>query len=281
MFQEGIYDHNIISIDKKSRENLQDHLVIEEPLEIVLKYKTASSSIIKTVSITMRTPGADKDLALGFLFSESLIDKAEDVLDINFRINCQNDEATQQTIILELQPSLHTRINNLERHFYTNSSCGVCGKTTIDLTAQSAKYILKKHDSILDPEEIYKLPQKLKAVQKLFESTGGIHACGLFNFQYSLMHHCEDIGRHNAMDKLIGYSLENKLIPTLDHILILSGRASFELIHKAICIGIPVVASVGAPSSLAVQLADSFGMTLIGFLRDQRMNVYTHPNRLK
>lgn len=280
MFVEGIFKHKVQCIEKDSRSEFEDKLVVEEPLEIVLKYKSEKNTFLKTIAITMRTPGEDQALATGFLFSENLIDKIEDVLDLDFRINCQDDECTQQTIVLELNPSLQSRIMKLERHFYTNSSCGVCGKTAIDLTADTAKYILKKHELTLAHSRFFELPQLLKEQQTLFNNTGGIHACALFDFNFNLLYHCEDVGRHNAMDKLTGKSLKNHTIPCLDHILMLSGRASFELIHKAVCMGIPVVASVGAPSSLAVSLAENFGMTLIGFLRESRMNIYTHPYRI-
>ncbi len=281
MFQEGIYHHSVINIEGNQSSEKIDQLAIEEPLEIILKCKRNNNTEFKTLSITMRTPGHDLELAIGFLFSESIIDHYNEILNVDYRINCQVDEASQQTIVIELSRHNFQKIESLERHFYTNSSCGVCGKTSIDLTAQSAKFILKKNESVLKASALYKLPSELKSNQKLFHSTGGIHACGLFDFNSSLLQFAEDVGRHNAMDKLIGKSLISNQVPCLDHILVLSGRASFELLHKALVIGIPVIASVGAPSSLAVQLAENFGATLIGFLKENKMNIYTHPYRIQ
>lgn len=278
--QKKNFIHSIVKYDHENSSIVLDQLAIEEPLEIVLKFTKNNQTIYKTIAITMRTPGNDLELTLGFLFSESIIDSYSDILSVDYRMSLENNEETQQTIVLEVNPDLMVRIQNLERHFYTNSSCGVCGKTSIDLTAQAAKYILKKHQKKISVSFIYSLPDKLNTHQSIFHLTGGIHAAALFDFDSNFVCLTEDIGRHNAVDKLIGKGLLSNDIPCQDHILVLSGRSSFELIQKAIISGIPIVVSVGAPSSLAVQLADSFGMTLIGFLRGNKLNVYTHSYRI-
>ncbi|MEO6190435.1 MAG: formate dehydrogenase accessory sulfurtransferase FdhD, partial [Saprospiraceae bacterium] len=246
-FKEGIFSTPIIAIKEEELQLSHDTVSIEEPLEIILKYKEGTSYAYKVLSITMRTPGHDQNLAIGFLFNEGIIDRYSDIQNVEFRINCHDDDVTQQTIVLEISKHLVHRIKDIDRHFYTSSSCGVCGKTSIDLLAANAKYILTRKENIIHFDLLYSLAQKLREAQIQFAQTGGIHACGIFNLMGELVQYREDVGRHNALDKLIGWSLEEVRMPWDNHILLLSGRASFELIHKAICIGIPVVASVGAP----------------------------------
>ncbi|MEP7195829.1 MAG: formate dehydrogenase accessory sulfurtransferase FdhD [Saprospiraceae bacterium] len=279
-FEEGLFFHNVETYNNDFSEIIEDALVIEEPLELVLKYQLNNSAVYKALSITMRTPGTDLELALGFLYSEGIIDRLSDVLKIDFKISCQDSEYINQSIIIEIANHIIPKIKELERHFYANSSCGVCGKTALDIVANNSKFILKKQEKLISKNTIYNLPDKLISAQKLFKKTGGIHACALFDFNGELIHFAEDVGRHNALDKLIGYCLNENKIPRDEHILLLSGRASFELIQKSLSIGIPIVAAVGAPSSLAVQMAENFGMTLIGFLRNNKMNVYCNSFRL-
>lgn len=281
MHQEGIKDYSIIKISKNHSHHGADHVTIEEPLEIVIRYNQKDKIHSKVISITMRTPGHDQWLATGFLYVEGIIDRYNDIQNIDFRINCQDDDYTNQTIVLTLDSKSAQKVKSLERHFYTSSSCGVCGKTSIDLLAENIKFFPKKIEGVLSYAQLLELPAILRKNQNIFSKTGSIHACGLFDFDGKLLHYFEDVGRHNALDKLIGWGLESNFLPFSEHLLLLSGRASFELIHKALIAGIPIVAAVGAPSSLAIQTAENYGLTLIGFLSEDRMNIYTHSYRIR
>lgn len=245
-----------------------DFLAVEEPLEIRLEYGPSGQRTVKNLSVTMRTPGADEDLASGFLFTEGIIEKAADIAGIRTFAN---------TVTVALAPDLAVDLQKLERHFYTTSSCGVCGKTSIDaVRAASGCLVPTTGDEwTVDPDVIYALPDVLRRMQDTFDATGGLHASALFDRSGRLLNLREDVGRHNALDKLIGHYLRQGLLPLDRHILLLSGRASFELLQKSAMAGIRVVCAVGAPSSLAVETAESFGITLIGFLRDNRFNVYS------
>lgn len=262
----------------------QDHLAIEEPLELRLDYDHKGRRVGQSVSITMRTPGQDEALAVGFLFTEGIITSAAQVRAVG---PCgQPDPLTglHNVVKVELEDEVPLALERLKRHFYTSSSCGVCGKASLEaLSAQYPAWALPSLElPRLAPALLGQLPERLREAQACFELTGGLHACGLFDAQTgALLRLCEDVGRHNALDKLIGQALLEGELPLSQHVLILSGRASFELLQKAAMAGISVVAAVGAPSSLAVELAQRFQITLIGFLRPQRFNVYTHPSRLE
>jgi len=246
-----------------------DLLAVEEPLEIRLEYGPIAKRKSQNISITMRTPGADEDLAIGFLFTEGIIQQASDVFSAK--------AWGENMVTVSLQPEFDFDIKKLERHFYTSSSCGVCGKSSMDAVKIAANHSLSKDkaDWKINPDVIYSLPDTLRKVQETFDVTGGLHACAIFDPQGNLLHLREDVGRHNALDKLIGHYLQQDMIPLDEHILLLSGRASFELLQKAAMAGIRCVCAVGAPSSLAVETAETFGITLIGFLREGRFNVYT------
>jgi FdhD protein len=240
----------------------------------------AKSPIEKPLSITMRTPGNDINLAVGFLFSEGIIKSQQD-LDYIKTGNDPNGNA----IIAKLQPHVSVDLVKLERHFYTTSSCGVCGKTSMEAVEQQCNIELPKTQWKIEPNILYTLPDILRAQQTNFDQTGGIHGCALFDLGGKLIHTSEDVGRHNALDKLIGHfvlSTPNAAdhIPLCNHILLLSGRISFELVQKAAMAGIRFIAAVGAPSSLAIDLAEDMGITLVGFLRNERCNIYTHPHRV-
>lgn len=247
-----------------------DLLAVEEPLEIRLEYGPAGHRVVKNLSVTMRTPGADEDLAAGFLFTEGIVQRASDIAEIRVFANI---------VTVALSPDLAVDLQKLERHFYTTSSCGVCGKTSIDAVKTVINCSLedKKNDWVIRPEIIYTLPDALRSVQSTFDATGGLHASALFDRSGRLLTVREDVGRHNALDKLIGHYFRQDAVPLDNHILLLSGRASFELLQKAAMAGIRVVCAVGAPSSLAVETAESFGIALIGFLREGRFNVYSKP----
>ena len=245
----------------------EDFLAIEEPLEIWVEYGQAQARVSCTLSITMRTPGADEDLVRGFLLTEGIARNAMEISDIH--------TVAENRVLARLEPTAEFDMARLDRHFYTTSSCGVCGKTSIEAVKTSAVCQFNRlHYNILNREVIYALPDRLRAAQSSFDLTGGLHAAALFSLDGALLALREDVGRHNALDKLIGHYITVQGIPFEDKILLLSGRASFELIQKAAVAGIPVVCAVGAPSSLAVATAKEFGIVLIGFLRGQRFNVY-------
>lgn len=253
---------------------LQDKLAVEEPLEIRLLLQANAHPETKNISVTMRTPGRDEELALGFLFTEKIIDGIDQVLRVGM------DPAQPNVVTVQLIRGLVPDLKKMERNFYTTSSCGVCGKASIEALNISAATQQDRSSLRIAPATIYALTQKLREAQNVFDCTGGLHAAALFDTEGNLLDLREDIGRHNAVDKLIGGCLINKLLPLHNHILMLSGRASFELLQKAGAAGIGLVASVGAPSSLAVKTAEQFGITLIGFLRTNGFNVYTHPETI-
>lgn len=245
-----------------------DLLAVEEPLEIRLEFGPVSTRKSRSVSITMRTPGADEDLALGFLFTEGIVHRASDI----FSTRALGDNL----VTVSLQPGIDFDMKQIERHFYTSSSCGVCGKASMDAVkiAATSSFSSIKNELQISPDILYALPDTLRRAQSTFDATGGLHACALFGPEGNLLALREDVGRHNALDKLIGHYFRQGQVPLDQHILLLSGRASFELLQKAAMVGIRFVCAVGAPSSLAVETAESFGITLVGFLREGRFNVY-------
>jgi FdhD protein len=251
-----------------------DSLVAEEPLEIRLAFGSGQGRKRFSVAVTMRTPGDDEALALGFLFTEGIIGRADAVIGTRWM--------DENTLLVELQPTVFVDEERLVRHFFTSSSCGLCGKATLDSVRTVAHYFPISNKPVFKPDFLYALPDKMRAVQETFESTGGLHATALFDVQGTLLYLKEDIGRHNAVDKVIGTALQDGLeLPFKDHVLMVSGRAGFELVQKASMAGIPLMAAVGAPSALAVDLAEASDMTLVGFLRGRRFNVYTAMTRIK
>lgn len=276
----GIRYKNIIRING-NLQSYEDCVVTEEPLEIILRYTKHGKVIYKTLSITMRTPGDDENLIRGFLFTEGILNKPlEDIEHFEFRFNSNAEPVEQQTVIVHLKAGIYPAIDELERHFYTSSSCGVCGKTSIELALDHCAFILKKSWPKVDRKILFELPEKLNNQQEIFKQTGGIHACAIFNINGQLLHSAEDVGRHNALDKLIGKAITNSLVPLQNHLILLSGRASFELVQKSLMIGTSILAAVGAPSSLAIETAETFGMTLVGFLKPAKANIYTHAERI-
>ena len=253
----------------------EDMLVVEEPLEIRMQYKENGMDIQKTISITMRTPGNDTSLAAGFLFTEGIIKNRSQIKMIIPSADGKN------SVLVIANDHVQPDMLSIQRNFYTSSGCGVCGKASIEsIRSVSAFHDLHNHLAV-EGSIIYSLPDKLKKQQVLFENTGGLHASALFTIKGDLIYLTEDIGRHNALDKLIGYYFNQDQVPLNDHILFLSGRISFELVQKAYMAGIKIIAAVGAPSSLAVELAESVDITLIGFLRGNRYNVYSGITRMK
>jgi FdhD protein len=243
-------------------------LAVEEPLEIRLAYGDPVAREERSISVTMRTPGNDAELAAGFLLTEGVIRDAEDIVSIR-----PAGIAGGQSVCVEVTPQTQIGMATLQRNFYTTSSCGICGKASL-LALQTVRPPRAKNEFDMEAQLLYRLPEQLRRVQGIFERTGGLHAAGLFDADGNLDSMREDVGRHNAVDKLLGAAFLADRIPLRDRMLLLSGRASFELLQKALMGGIPMVASVGAPSSLAVQVAKEFDITLVGFLRDNHFNIY-------
>lgn len=261
---------------------VDDALAIEEPLEIRLGFPDRTH---RAVSITMRTPGDDGELAAGFLFTEGILKTAGQILEIRHcglklgRGNSTLDRAAalnSNTIRVDLHEAVD--LAGLERNFYTTSSCGVCGKSSIDALRTECSPLSDR--LTVSADTIRSLPAKLRDAQSVFDATGGLHASALFDSEGVIDIVREDVGRHNALDKVVGAKFIAEMLPLSDRVLMVSGRASFELVQKALMAGIPVLAAVGAPSSLAVELAREFGMTLIGFVRDERFNIYTGEHRV-
>ena len=254
-----------------------DSLAVEEPLEIRLGYKENGKTKHQAISVTMRTPENDFELAAGFLFTEGILQSKNQIENIK---HCGKFPNNRNTVRIDLTPGTSIDFKRLERNFYTTSSCGVCGKSSIEALTTGAKRIERADCPQVSAETIHQLPEKLRAAQQVFDKTGGLHAAALFDVEGNLIDLREDVGRHNAVDKLIGKRFLNDDLPLSDKILFLSGRASFELLQKAVMAQIPIVCAVGAPSSLAVEAARNFGVTLLGFVRDGRFNVYHGIERL-
>ncbi len=258
-----------------------DLLAVEEPLEIRIGYGAKTNREQKSISVTMRTPGHDFELAFGFLFTEGIIQSPNQITQIKYCTEANTIQNKENIVRVELREDIEIDFVKLQRNFYTTSSCGVCGKASIDAVKTVFKQsITNNHQpSTINYQLILSLPQKLRAKQNVFEYTGGLHACAIFDLAGNLLLLREDVGRHNALDKLIGAAIYDNI--NLDKcILLLSGRASFELIQKAAMAGIIVVCAVGAPSNLAVEIAKEFNITLIGFLRENRLNIYSNEHRI-
>jgi FdhD protein len=254
-----------------------DALAVEEPLEIRLRTHDGRTVSETTVSVTMRTPGHDAELAAGFLYTEGVIAAAGDVAGVT--------AAGDNVAVVELRPGVAFDRDRLDRHFYTTSSCGVCGKTSIRAVRVAQRHRLPPGPHV-DAAVIHRLPAALRAGQAAFDRTGGLHAAALFDERGTLLAVREDVGRHNALDKLIGAGLLSgsrgaDATPLAGSIVLVSGRSSFELVQKATLAGVPILAAVGAPSSLAVDLARDRGLTLLGFVRDHRFNIYSGAGRVR
>jgi FdhD protein len=260
-----------------------DSLAAEEPLEIRL----LAGGERRTVAITMRTPGADFELAAGFLYGEGVIKSREAISRISYCVDeadagqnyNQNYKQNYNIVNVTLRSAAMPELGTLERHFYTSSACGVCGKASLEALRLRGDPLAPLAPRV-SPETVTGLPGKLREAQDLFELTGGLHAAALFSTAGTVIAVREDIGRHNALDKLVGWALLGGRLPLVEGVLLLSGRASFELMQKALAAEVPVVCAVSAPSSLAVSVARAFNMTLIGFLRGERFNVYAGEERL-
>ena len=253
-----------------------DHLATEEPMEIRL----VTGGGRRTVAVTMRTPGADFELAAGFLYGEGIITSRDEVKKISYCVD--SDVAAEQRyniVNVELRGNREYDLRSLERHFYTTSACGVCGKASLEQLELRGCPVVPPGPEV-SAQTIYSLPEKLREAQGLFEATGGLHAAALFDADGNLLAVREDVGRHNATDKLVGWALLEGRLPLSGTVVMVSGRSSFEILQKCLTAGVPVVCAVSAPSSLAVDVAREFGMTLVGFLRGGRFNVYAGFDRI-
>src|SRR3954471_12062789 len=250
-----------------------DTVAAEEPLEIRLGGSP--------LAVTMRTPGDDFDLVHGFLATEAVIRSADDIAGLRYCNSVDEDgRNTYNVVDVDLAPGVQTPDTALDRNFYTSSSCGVCGKASIDAIRTRTSFDVAADPVRVPLETLLGLPDRLRAAQQVFDKTGGLHAAGLFTADGELVALREDVGRHNAVDKVVGDAVRGGRLPLAGHVLMVSGRASFELTQKAAMAGIPVLAAVSAPSSLAVELAADAGITLVGFLRVGGGNVYARPDRL-
>jgi FdhD protein len=274
------YSTRVIKINASAGETTTDAVAIEEPLEIRLEHGPERQRQVQNISVTMRTPGHDAELATGFLFTEGIIKNPEDIAKTEHCfIACAENK--ENVIQVSLSPDTLPHLQNTARNFYTTSSCGVCGKGSIDAIRTVSSFAGQQADQdTVQTAVLYQLPVILRKHQRVFADTGGLHASALFTTMGELLLLREDVGRHNALDKLIGAALIYNWLPLHQTVLLLSGRASFELVQKAAMAGINIIAAVGAPSSLAVQLAEEFNITLIGFLRDERFNIYTAAHRV-
>ena len=254
-----------------------DYLATEEPMEIRL----LTGGKRQTVAVTMRTPGADFELAAGFLYGEGIVSSREEIKRISYCVDADVDVEQRYNIVnVELRGDREYDLRSLERHFYTTSACGVCGKASLEQLELRGCPVVGPGPEVA-AETIYSLPGKLRESQGLFEATGGLHAAALFGADGNLLALREDVGRHNATDKLVGWALLEGRLPLSENVVMVSGRSSFEILQKCLTAGVPIVCAVSAPSSLAVDVAREFGMTLVGFLRGGRFNVYAGFDRMR
>jgi FdhD protein len=255
----------------------RDYLATEEPMEIRL----LTGGKRQTVAVTMRTPGADFELAAGFLYGEGIVSSREEIKRISYCVDADVDVEQRYNIVnVELRGDREYDLRSLERHFYTTSACGVCGKASLEQLELRGCPVVGPGPEVA-AETIYSLPGKLRESQGLFEATGGLHAAALFDAEGNLLALREDVGRHNATDKLVGWALLEGRLPLSKNVVMVSGRSSFEILQKCLTAGVPIVCAVSAPSSLAVDVAREFGMTLVGFLRGGRFNVYAGFDRMR
>ena len=272
--------YKVTKFKKNKFENIEDLISIEEPLEISLKYKEKENWLTKSLSITMRTPGHDKDLVTGFLYNEQIIQNIIDIDNIESFGEKVGQYNIQNKILVTINNSKNVNISKIKRDFLTNSSCGVCGKSSLDALEIIKKEKTPKSDPKLSKDTIIQSPSILKKNQSEFAKTGGIHASGLFSSDGNLISLREDVGRHNALDKMIGDSLKNNYLKPNDQFITCSGRLNFELVQKVLMTNIGIMIGVGAPTSLAIDLANKFDITLIGFVKEDSFNIYTNNQKV-
>ena len=259
---------------------VDDQVAVEEPLEIRLGYKAENGRTATSISITMRTPGSDAELAVGFLYSEAIVARASDIQSVEHCGPAAPDTGNHNIVRVDLASHVAVDLGRLQRHFYTTSSCGVCGKSSLEALRTTGAARLDSVAVKFRKDVLIQMPDALRARQLTFDQTGGLHAAAAFNSQGEIVVVHEDVGRHNAVDKVIGSLLTRGMLPGSNLGLIVSGRASFELMQKTLVAGIPLLAAVSAPSSLAVQLAKEFNVSLVGFLRGDTFNIYSARERI-
>ena len=272
--------YKVLKYRSNNTNEIDDSISIEEPLEITIKFKNKETWTENTISITMRTPGNDEDLVRGFLFNERIIEKIEYIDKIESIGENVGQYNLKNKIIATINNSENVDIDKIKRNFLTNSSCGVCGKTSLDSLEIIKKDKIVKSLPKIDHKIIMKSPTTLRENQSEFSKTGGIHASGLFSDKGNVIAIKEDVGRHNALDKLIGFVLKKKLLNPSNQFLTCSGRLNFELVQKALMSNIGVLIGVGAPTSLAIDLANKFDMTLVGFVKQDSFNIYSNKERI-
>ncbi len=273
--------YKVLKYSSNNFKDIEDLVSIEEPLEISLKYKEKDNWVEKTLSITMRTPGNDEDLVRGFLFNEQIVKSINDIDNIEIYGDKVGQYKIQNKILATLNNSENVNISKIKRDFLTNSSCGVCGKSSLDAIEIIKTTNTNASEPKISKDVIIQSPDILREGQSEFSKTGGIHASGLFNSDGKLIALREDVGRHNALDKLIGSALEKKQFDPKDQFITCSGRLNFELVQKVLMTDIGIMIGVGAPTSLAIDLANKFDITLIGFVKRDSFNIYTNNKKVK
>ena len=273
-------NYKVLKFKSNNSKEINDQVSIEEPLEIIIKYKDKDNWIKNTISITMRTPGDDEDLVRGFLFSERVVEKIDYIKSIELTGEPVGKYKLRNKAVVTINNSENIDIDKIKRNFLTNSSCGVCGKTSLDSLEIIKKDKIVKSIPKIQHKIIMKSPNILRQNQSEFSKTGGIHASGLFKYNGDVVAVKEDVGRHNALDKLVGFVLKKKLLDNSSQFLTCSGRLNFDLVQKALMANIGVLIGVGAPTSLAIDLANKFDMTLVGFVKDDSFNIYSNKERI-
>ena len=273
-------EYKVFKFKSENLDDFNDHISIEEPVEIIIKYKDKEIWVEKTISVTMRTPGDDEDLVRGFLFNEKIIEKIDYIEKIELTGKPTEQYGLKNKIIVTINNSDNIDVDKIKRNFLTNSSCGVCGKSSLDALEIIKKDKILKSNPKISKEVLMSSPKKLRKNQSEFSKTGGIHASGLFSAQGDIVAIKEDVGRHNALDKLIGYALKENLLDNTSQFLACSGRLNFDLVQKALMANIGILIGVGAPTSLAIDLANKFDMTLVGFVKDDSFNIYSNKDRI-
>ena len=273
-------NYKVLKFKSNNSKEINDQVSIEEPLEIIIKYKDKDNWIENTISITMRTPGDDEDLVRGFLFSERVVEKIDYIKSIELSGEAVGKYKLRNKAVVTINNSENIDIDKIKRNFLTNSSCGVCGKTSLDSLEIIKKDKIVKSIPKIQHKIIMKSPNILRQNQSEFSKTGGIHASGLFKYNGDVVAVKEDVGRHNALDKLVGFVLKKKLLDNSSQFLTCSGRLNFDLVQKALMANIGVLIGVGAPTSLAIDLANKFDMTLVGFVKEDSFNIYSNKGRI-
>ena len=277
---DSIQDIEITRVERGQTSRDDDRVAVEEPLEIQVASAAVDGAAAKSISITMRTPGHDRDLALGFLLTEGLIHRAGDVIAVEQLGEIDSETGLKNRIRVQLDDALELDLARLERHFYTTSSCGVCGKASIDALELAVQALAAPDSLVFRADVLQELADNFHRQQHVFRATGGLHAATAFGPDGEMLVVREDVGRHNATDKVVGALLADGKLPASRLGMLVSGRASFELVQKTLAAGMPLLAAVGAPSSLAAKTARAYGMTLVGFLRDARFNIYSGEQRI-